>query len=204
MVALSPSSPLRGRRGRPGRAFQDEAGIIFSDFGTLFIGNVPEPMQAPLTEAMIRGLSPAAIKAFGKTLGPGFRRELRRRASSAPEQVFGKLFKPLSSFICKALPGCDAETVSEDVANKRNTTIQGAHAWMIRPLVLQGTGLTTRRAPVAAAGLFLLQLDAKFSCIEHGNADEMFRFYPVDAPYPGARKAIEKGCATGLKIAART
>lgn len=200
MVQLQPSTrtlPKRTQRG--GIDFEEEAGFLIADFATLFIERTPLPPEAAkVVAAVIEAFGPRALRALEKAFKAQVGRAFRQSVATAPESVVGAVIEPLSRFLCRILPGCSADTISQEVANRKGTTIQGAHAWMLRPFLVGKAELTTlrpTRAPLQAGALFLLELDAKFSCSEHGSADEMMRWYPNPKQYPGAHAAIERGCA---------
>lgn len=197
MVTLQPRKGLPRRTQRGGVSFADEAGDLIADFASLFIDErVSSPAMRHLIKAAIEAFSDPVLEAFAKKFNAQVGRDLRRSVKTAPEELVGKVIAPISAFLCKLAPQCTAETISQEVANRKNTTVQGAHAWMLRPFALGPSELSLRgtKAPLAAGALWLLELDAKFSCAEHGDADEMLRFYPTGAPYPGARAAINRGC----------
>lgn len=200
MVTLSPSAKFGKLGQRGGKAYQQEAGLLIADFATLFIDRTQSAAEeAHVVARVLAGFDPAALREFELGLSPEFRRSIRRDVRTAPQRLVGQVIEPISRYLCRMLPGCTADTISQEVANRKATTVQGAHAWMLRPFLLAGTGLTTRRAPLAAGALYLLELDGKFSCAEHGNADEMLRFYPDSKQYPGAVRAIERGCGRSQK-----
>lgn len=199
MVLLEPRKralPRRTQRG--GIAFIEEAGFLIADFATLFIDRTENRADAArVVEAVIAAFGPTALSALEKAIRAQTLRAIRQSVATAPEAAVGRVIEPLSRFLCKILPGCDADTISEEVAKRKDTTVQGAHAWMLRPFLLGKAEVTVRgaKAPLQAGALWLLELDAKFSCAEHGDASEMLRWYPVSGQYPGAVKAIERGCA---------
>lgn len=199
MVLLRPRErtlPRRTQRG--GVAFIEEAGFLIADFATLFIDRTESAAAAAqVVEAVIEAFGPMALTVLEKAFKAQIGRALRRSVATAPEELIGKVIEPLSRHLCKVLPGCTADTISEEVADRKDTTVQGAHAWMLRPFLLGRAEVTVRgaKAPLQAGALFLLELDAKFSCAEHGDAKEMLRWYPNSGQYPGAVAAIERGCA---------
>lgn len=202
MVQLQPRSrtlPKRTQRG--GIAFSEEAGFLIADFATLFIERTPLPAEAAkVVAAVIEAFGPLALTALEKAFRAQVGRAFRKSVATAPEALVGKVIEPLSRHLCKILPGCTADTISQEVANRKDTTVQGAHAWMLRPFLLSGAELTSlrpSRAPLQAGALFLLELDAKFSCAQHGDAKEMLRWFPNSSQYPGAIAAIERGCEKG-------
>lgn len=202
MVQLQPRKGLPPRTQRGGESFRGEAVDLIADFATLFLDPQATPTESRhLIERTLEAFSDPVLEAFAKRFNALVGRDLRRRVASAPEALVGQVIQPISKFLCRIAPNCTAETISQEVANRKETTVQGAHAWMLRPFALGPSELSLRgtKAPLAAGALWLLELDAKFSCAEHGNADEMLRFYPVGAPYPGARKAIERGCSKGKR-----
>lgn len=197
MVQLLSPRTLPKRTQRGGKDFAEEAGFVISEVATLFIDRAGTGGEQALLERVIAALSPAVLDAFGKQFERAVGKLLRQRVATAPEELIGQIIAPISRFLCKLSPGCTADTISEEVANRKGTTVNGAHAWMLRPFLLGPSEVTLRgtKAPLAAGALYLLELDAKFSCAEHGDAEEMLRFYPIGKPYPGARAAIERGCA---------
>lgn len=68
----------------------------------------------------------------------------------------------------------------------------GAHAWMVRPLLLTG-------AIPGEVAVRILEADAAAECASAGNAEQMLKFYPEGISlFQGinarARAAINKGC----------
>lgn len=171
---------------------------MLADFATLFVDRTEKPVEAAqVVRAVLEGFGPRALEELERAFLAQVKRSALRNVATAPEELIGKVIEPISRHLCRLLPGCDADTISQEVANRKDTTIQGAHAWMLRPFLLGRAEITLRgaKAPLQAGALFLLELDAKFSCAERGNADEMLRWYVNGKNYPGAVKAIEKGCA---------
>lgn len=199
MVLLEPrrrTLPRRTQRG--GVAFIEEAGFLIADFSTIFIDRTENrAAAAQVVQAVIEAFGPTALTALEKAFRSQVGRAFRANVLTAPETLIGKVIEPLSRYLCKILPGCDADTISEEVATRKGTTTQGAHAWMVRPFLLGNTQLSLRgtAAPLQAGALFILELDAKFSCSEHGDAKEMLRWFPNPTQYPGAVEAINRGCA---------
>lgn len=70
-----------------------------------------------------------------------------------------------------AFGGCDQETISGEVAQRKGTTVQGAHAWMVRFIALHPAGGIPTR--------LVLRSEARNACREQGAAgiDEMARWY---------------------------
>lgn len=180
LVQLVPSSlPKRTQRG--GKFFAGAAGKLVSDFATLFQDRIPADLAPEMLRTLLERLSPEAVdEAF----------QLVRPTSSLPSLVVA-----LSKFACRLLPACRAETVSEDVANRLGTTLQGAHAWMVRPLLFASP-------PANRLGLIILEKEAEVACRERGNAGEMLQWFPdtgilgVLSVTPISR--INKGCKKGL------
>ena len=201
MVQLSARGrrlPKRAQRG--GTAFSETAGQLIAEFSTLFIERTPLPKEAAqVVAAVIEAFGPTALSALEKAFLAQIKRGALRSVANAPESMIGKVIEPLSRHLCKVLPGCDSDTISAEVAKRKETTVHGAHAWMLRPFLLgdAALGLRGARAPLQAGALFLLELDARFSCRDLGDADEMIRWFPADKDYPGALAAINKGCRKG-------
>lgn len=203
MVQLRASKGLPKRTQRGGKAFRDEAGRLIADVATIFIDPPVTPLEiAHNIERVLEALSPELLDVFSKQFVKQVGRDIRRSIGSQVEGAVGDVIEPISRYLCKLAPQCTSDTISAEVAKRKGTTIQGAHAWMLTHFLLGDAPLQLRggKAPLQAGSLWLLELDAKFSCIEHGDADEMLRFYPKGAPYPGARDAIIKGCARGKRI----
>lgn len=86
----------------------------------------------------------------------------------------------LSRFLCRIIPNCSAETISAEIAERLNTTTQGAHMWMIGPyLNLGGLSIPLRKAAEA-----FTRFEVRNALAEHGPSglDEMLRFIPRNAP----------------------
>lgn len=77
---------------------------------------------------------------------------------------------PISRFLCRILPGCNEDTVSAEVARRLGTTLQGAHAFMLAPLITLD--------PVSYRAVILTE--AKFALAQRGSEgiDAMLRFMP--------------------------
>lgn len=184
MVNLAPFKPgrstgrLKSRSQRGGEAFAQEAGEVIADFATLFIGRVPETLAREHIMNVLERLDARRI------------REEFPTTSGGSVALVGQL----SAWACRLLPGCDEANVSVEVATQLGTSVPGAHAWMVRPLLLTG-GIP------AEVGVRILEADAAAECARAGNADEMLKFYPEGISlFQGirarARLAINKGCKT--------
>ena len=191
--------PPRTQRG--GRDFKetDAYAEVIADYATLFIDEVPEKLVAgvlrdiigafgvpdsPLNRKLTDAFSKAILRDLKEKLGDKLGTIIRDR---------GPIITRLSEQLCRLLPGCNSDTVSAEVAKRKGTTIQGAHAWMVRPL------LFIRGGPATFA-LEVLRVEARFSCIQHGDANEMRRFFQTEALLTGAPsfgdalRAIDRGC----------
>lgn len=202
-MARSPGSRRRlpSRTQRGGRSFKetDAYAEVIADFATLFVERVPEKLA---TEALVKVLEGFGVpdSALTRTLTDAaakkILRDLRGRLSDKLEQILrdrGPIITRFSQAMCRLLPGCSADTVSEEVANRKGTTIQGAHAWMVRPLLFISPGTAT-------FGLEVLRIEARGACLEHGTADSLRQFYQTEILttgkplYADALDAINKGC----------
>lgn len=191
--------PKRTQRG--GRDFKDTDAYaeIISEYATLFLDRVPEalaseairtvleafgvpdsPLRQKLTDAAARNI----LKAIRAKLGDKVEQLVRDR---------GPIITKLSGEICRILPGCDSETVSAEVAKRLDTTIEGAHAWLVRPLLFSP-------GPLTNFALEVLRIEARSACIQRATADDLRRFYKGKALLTGAPMfgdaldAINSGC----------
>lgn len=167
---------LKSRTQRGGEAFRNEVGIVVADFATLFIDRVPEAL---------------AMEHIRTTLELISTEEIRESFPTSSGGIAG-LIGALSAWACRLLPGCDEVNVSVEVATRLGTSVPGAHAWMIRPLLLTG-GIP------AEVGLRILEADAQLECETEGDAADMLKFYPEGVSlFTGvnarARTAINRGC----------
>lgn len=181
MVNLAPFKPgrstrrLKSRSQRGGEAFRDEVGTAVANFATLFIDRVPTQLVQEHIRTVLERLDAEEIKD-----------SFESSAASAP------LLGQLSAWACRLFPGCDEVNVSVEVATRLGTSVPGAHAWMVRPLLLTG-------ALPAEIAVRILEADAQAECASVGNADEMLKFYPegvflLSGVNARARAAINKGC----------
>jgi len=186
LVQLAPSKGLQRRRQRGGVAFSEATfkltRDLISDFATLFIDRVPAELSREVMASLLERVAPDAVD------------EVFDGVSA--RSTAGVLITRLSKFACRVLPGCTEDTVSEEVARRLNTTTQGAHAWMLRPLLF-ASPITQRIA------FSILESEGEIACRLEGNADEMLRWFPEE-PFGIAlltrpltfepRRRIEKGC----------
>lgn len=182
MVQLAPFRPggstgrLKSRTQRGGEAFRDEVGTVITDFATLFIDRVPDPLVREHVMNVLERASTETIRTSFPTSSGGV----------AP------LIGQLSHWACRLLPACDEVNVSVEVAARLGTSVPGAHAWMVRPLLLTG-GIP------AEVAIKILEADASAECGVAGNANEMLKFYPEGLSLSTgtnarARAAINRGC----------
>lgn len=182
MVSLVPFKPgrstgrLKSLSQRGGEAFSEETGEIIADYATLFIDRVPEPLVKEHIMNVLDRLDARKI------------RETFPTSSGAIIPIVGQL----SAWACRLLPGCDEANVSIEVATRLGTSVPGAHAWMVRPLLLTG-------GVPAEVAVRILEADAFLECQSVGNADAMLKFYPEGLSlFQGvrarARSAINRGC----------
>lgn len=167
---------LKSRTQRGGEAFRNEVGTVVADFATLFIDRVPPPLTNRHIRTVLELTSTEEIRDSFPTSSGGI----------AP------LLGQLSAWVCRLMPACDEVNVSVEVATRLGTSIPGAHAWMIRPLLLTG-GIP------AEVGIRILEADARSECETAGDAGEMLKFYPEGVSlFTGinarARAAINRGC----------
>lgn len=138
--------------------------------------------------------------------------ELARKINRMPDDIrdlparinrltpIGKIIGPISEFLCRTWQasgiagGCTETTISAEIAKRKNTTVQGAHAWMIRPLLF-GPPLAQRAAN------FVLETEAEFACQERGpdGINEMIRFLqnPLFKPERNKLEKIQRRCRNG-------
>ncbi len=193
------SLPSRTQRGGRDLKETDAYAEVISDFSTLFVDRVPDALAAEAMRAVLanfgvpdspltRALTDAAAKLI--------LRKLRGKLADKVEQLNrdrGPIITRLSGQLCRLLPGCDEATVSEEVAKRKGTTIQGAHAWMVRPLLFISPGTATFANEV-------LRIEARSACLEHGTADSLRAFFQTEILttgkplYDDALTAINKGC----------
>ena len=195
---------LGPRTQRGGRAFveADEWAHVVSEYATLFLDRVPEAMAQQLLQEVItqfgapdseltRRLTDATAKAIMRKIRGSLPKTVEELVAKA-----GPLITRLSQVLVRTIPGATEETVSAEVAKRLDTTIQGAHAWMVRP-ILAGQGSKTGPGRFA---LEVLRVEAAYACREHGTADSLRVWYRrkallTGAPsYGDALAAINKGC----------
>jgi len=58
---------------------------------------------------------------------------LPKRTSSTA--ILANFLPQLSAQTCDILPECDEKTVSDEIAKRLNTTVQGAHLWLLSPFL---------------------------------------------------------------------
>ena len=173
-----------------------------SDYATLFIDRIPQEMVSQLLNEVItqfgapdseltRRLTDATAKAIIRQV-----RGALPKTTEALVAKAGPIITRLSQVLVRTIPGATEETVSAEVAKRLDTTIQGAHAWMVRP-ILAGQGSKTGPGRFA---LEVLRVEAAYACREHGTADSLRVWYQrkalvTGAPsYGDALAAINKGC----------
>lgn len=177
-------------RAQGGRSFTGGPPVgVVANYATLFIDRVPDELTEEHMKRVIEGLRGVGAEALAR-VSPA--------ASSAAS------IGVLSRVACRLLPGCDEDTVSAEVAKRLGTTVEGAHAWMIRPFIVGQLG---RISPTRNVGLRILAASAEAACAESGSAAELRRWY-TSAPTVGskveqrllskqylrANRAINKGC----------
>lgn len=201
MVQLSPSSGLPRRTQRGGVSFVEGDAFteIISDYATLFLDRVPQELSAQAIRVVIEAFGVPdnpVTRALTDAVSREILRRLRTRLGDTLEKILrdrGPIITKMSQTLCRVLPGCNADTVSQEVADRKNTTLQGAHAWMVRPLLFQ-------KGPVREFALEVLRVEARSACLEHGTADSLRAFFQAQAllvsrPQDGgALKAIDRGC----------
>ena len=191
--------PSRTQRG--GRSFKetDAYAEVIADFATLFLDRVPEKLASEALVKVLEGFGVPDSELTRKLTDAAARKilkSLRGKLSDKLEEIVrdrGPIITRFSQTMCRLLPGCTADTVSEEIANRKGTTIQGAHAWMVRPLLFMSPGTAT-------FGLEVLRIEARGACLEHGTADSLRAFYQTEILttgkplYADALEAINKGC----------
>jgi len=191
--------PKRTQRG--GRDFKDTDAYaeVISEYATLFLDRVPEALASEAIRTILEAFgvpdSPL-IKRLTDAAAANILEKLRGRLGDKVEQIVrdrGPIITKLSGDLCRLLPGCNSETVSAEVAKRLDTTIQGAHAWLVRPLLFSP-------GPATNFALEVLRIEARFACLEHGSASSLRRFYEGKALVTGkpmfgdALDAINRGC----------
>lgn len=176
--------------------------MIIADYATLFLDKVPEAGAQAAVQRVLeafglpdnpvtRELSDAVAKALLRRL----RKQLPQDVASLIVEI-GPLITKLSQTLARVIPGVTADTISQEIANRKGTTIQGAHAWMVRPIFLTNSPTS----PPVRFALEVLRVEAAFACHEHGTADSLRVFYKGRALLTGAPmfgdalRAIDKGC----------
>ena len=191
--------PSRTQRG--GRSFKetDAYAEVIADYATLFIDRVPERLASEALVKVLEGFGvpdSALTRKLTDLAARKILQQLKGKLSDKLEQMLkdrGPIITRFSQAMCRLLPGCTADTVSQEVADRKGTTIQGAHAWMVRPLLFISPGTAT-------FGLEVLRIEAKYACLEHGTADSLRAFYQAEILttgkplYADALEAINKGC----------
>lgn len=191
--------PSRTQRGGKSLRETDAFLEVVADFATLFIDRVPEKLASQALRAVLVELgvpdSPL-VRALTDRTAKLILRDLKGRLADKIEDIIrdrGPIITRLSSQLCRILPGCDAETVSAEIAERKNTTIEGAHAWLVRPLLFISPS-------TAAFANEVLRIEARASCLNHGTADAMRVWFRAEILttgkplYADALEAINKGC----------
>ncbi len=204
LVQLRPAKGLPKRSQRGGKDFtvEDAYTEVVSEYATLFLDRVPEAAAA---EAVRRVLAVFGVpdNELTRMLSDAVtRRILRDIRGSLPKSVeelvkrTAPLITRLSQTICRIIPGCTADTVSQEVADRKGTTIQGAHAWMVRPIIMTGSP----KSPPVIFAMEVLRVEAAFACRQHGTANSLREFYTGREVLTGepmfgdALRAINRGC----------
>jgi len=191
--------PSRTQRGGRDLKETDAFAEVIADYATLFVDRVPDELASEALRAVLAAVgvpdSPLT-RALTDAVSKAILRDLKGKLADKLEDIIrdrGPIITRLSSNLCRILPGCTAETVSAEVAKRKDTTIQGAHAWMVRPLLFLSPG-------TAAFATEVLRVEARGACLEHGTADSMRAFYQTTILttgkplYADALDAINKGC----------
>lgn len=172
---------------------------MIADFATIFIDRVPEALASQALRAVLAevGVPDSPLtRALTDRAAKAILRDLKGKLADKLEDILrdrGPIITRLSSQLCRLLPGCNAETVSAEIADRKGTTIEGAHAWLVRPLLFFSPG-------TAAFAVEVLRIEARASCLNHGTADEMRRWFQTEILttgkplYKDALDAINKGC----------
>lgn len=191
--------PKRTQRG--GREFNvtDAHAEIISEYATLFIDRVPEALVSEAIRVVIEAFgvpdSPLLTRLTDAT-AKNILKAIRSRLGDKVEELVrdrAPIITKLSGDLCRILPGCNSETVSAEVAKRLDTTIEGAHAWLVRPLLFSP-------GPATNFALEVLRIEARSACLQRGTADDLRQFYRGTAFLTGAPMfgdaldAINRGC----------
>lgn len=193
------SLPKRTQRG--GRDFKetDAYAEVIAEYATLFLDRVPEALAADAIRVVLEAFGVPDSKVVEKLTDAAARniiRAIKGKLGDKLEQIAkdrGPIITKLSGTLCRIIPGCDSETVSAEVAKRLDTSIEGAHAWLVRPLLFS-------KGPVAEFALEVLRIEARSACLQRGTADDLRRFYEGKALIGGAPmfgdalRAINRGC----------
>lgn len=177
----------------------DAHAAIISEYATLFIDRVPEALVSEAIRVVIEAFgvpdSPLLTRLTDAT-AKNILKAIRSKLGDKVEDLVrdrGPIITKLSGDLCRILPGCNSETVSAEVAKRLDTTVEGAHAWLVRPLLFSP-------GPATNFALEVLRIEARSACIQRGTADDLRQFYRGTAFLTGAPvfgdalDAINRGC----------